>query len=442
MRRRSRNTLLMTLVLALITAGLPPISHDQIVPLGLWPIRAAATSDGLTTLVSISTAGVQASADSTNASISADGRSVAFASAAADLVGDDTNGVADVFVRDRVAGTTVRVSISSSGEQANGASSSPAIARDGRWVAFTSSATNLVSGDTNGYPDVFLHDLQTGTTTRVSVTSDGSQGAGQSFEPQISGDGRYIAFHTYSDLAGSGALTGMPNAYRVDRTTGRVEDLCVRWDGVFLRLCLSPAISDDGRYVAFEAQGKLAVEDANNTTDIYVRDMVAGTTTRVSVSSAGAEANNQSVAPSISSDGRFVAFRSHASNLVTGDTNGFADVFIRDIASATTERVSVATDGSEANDQSFTRDVPVGSRLVSADGRYVAFESNATNLVTGDSNGAIRDVFIRDRTASTTAVVSIASSDQQGNSTSARISISDDGSIVAFHSQAVEPRQR
>lgn len=395
------------------------------------PARMAAAGPGATTRASVTSTGAQVGGVSRNADVSGDGRWVAFESVATTLVPDDTNAVSDVFVRDRFLGTTTRVSVGSSGEQGNAASDSASISRDGRWVAFVSAASNLVPGDTNAVRDIFVHDRSNGTTSRVSVTATGAQAGGTSFAPQISGDGRFVAFHTFADLATTGSVAGSVSAYRVDRLTGAVDDVCVRWDGVALRACRMPSISDDGRFVAFEAQGALAVDDTNNRTDVYVRDLTAGTTTRVSVAPGGAQPNNLSLAPSISASGNAVAFTSWASNLVPDDTNGATDVFVRDLVAGTTQRVSVGTGGAQPNDSSWTRQADFAARALSADGRYVVFDSFASNLVDADTNGS-PDVFVRDRQASTTLRASLSWLDEQGTFSSMIASISADGRFVTF----------
>jgi Tol biopolymer transport system component len=239
------------------------------------------------------------------------------------------------FVHDRQTGITERVSVDSAGNEGNSLSGSPAISADGRFVAFQSSASNLVTGDTNGWSDIFVHDRQTGITERVSVDSAGNQGN-----------------------AGS-------------------------W---------YPAIRADARYVAFESEAtNLVPGDNNGWFDIFVHDRQTGITERVSVDSAGNQGNGSSRDPAISADGRYVAFQSCASNLVTGDTNGRADTFVHDRQTGITERVSVDSAGNEGN--SFSQEVHV-----SADGRFVAFASEASNLVPGDNNGWF-DILVHDRGA-------------------------------------------
>ena len=228
----------------------------------------------------------------------------------------------DVFLHDRTTGQTTRVSVDDGGAQANGGSGSPAISADGRFVAFTSAATNLVTRDTNAHSDMFLRDTRAFQRERVSVSSAGDQG---------------------NDLSESASL------------------------------------SEDGRFVAFTSRAtNLVPGDTNPNNDVFVHDRATGTTTRVSVSIAGSVPGRQ-LQPHLSADGRYVAFASNAV-LVVGDTNGAADVYVHDRETGETSRVSVPSGGSgQGTGGSF-------SAWISADGRYVAFASLAPNLVFGDTN--------------------------------------------------------
>jgi Tol biopolymer transport system component len=386
----------------------------------------------VTERVSVDSLGAQGNWDSGFPSISADGRYVAFASGATNLVSGDTNWSADVFVRDRQSGTTERVSVDSLGAQGNGTSVAPSISADGRYVAFSSLAS-LVSGDTNFDDDVFVHDRQGGTTERVSVDSFGTQGNSDSYAPSISADGRYVAFWSRATNLVGGDTNGAYDVFIRDRQSGTTERVSIdslgaqgNGDSRY------PSISADGRYVAFHSVAtNLVGGDTNGWLDVFVRDRQSGTTERVSVDSFGAQGNGESLAPSISADGRYVAFTSAASNLVSGDTNGAPDVFVRDRQSATTERVNIDSLGAQGNDSSSESRAP----SISADGRYVAFHGDATNLVSGDTNGRA-DVFVRDRQSGTTERVSIDSLGAQGNVGSYDPSISADGRYVAFHSVA------
>ena len=380
--------------------------------------------------VSVDSGGAQGNSHSTEPSASADGRYIAFASLAGNLVAGDTNEARDLFVRDRQLGTTERVSVNSGGVQGNGHSYEPAISADGRYVAFYSDATNLVIGDTNGQPDVFVRDRQLGTTERVSVDSSGNQASNYSSTPAISADGRYVAF-----LSGANNLVaGDTNAQDIfvrDRQLGTTTLVSMSSGGTQPNdECSDPVISGDGRCVAFRTgASNLVAGDTNGVSDIFLRDRQLGTLERVSVSSGGGQGNSHSYEPAISGDGRFVTFQSGATNLVTGDTNGQPDVFVRDRQLGTTERVSVDSGGGQGNHQSF-------APAISTDGRYVAFTSFATNLVPSDGNSVVSDVFVRDRQLGVTDLVDVNSSGIQANDYCGNPAISGDGRYVAFQTGA------
>lgn len=340
---------------------------------------------------------------------SADGRLVAYDS--------DAGGVREVFVHDRATATTERVSVGSGGARADGDSLRPTVSADGRHVAFWSKATNLVSGDTNRKADAFVHNRVSRTTVRVSVAGDGVQGNGDSARPVISGDGRLVAFESAAtDLVAGDAGKGRGIFVR-DLASGSTTRV-----GAGLR----PSISEDGRWLAFSSDAALVSEDDNHSSDVYVRHLASGATARVSVASGGRQAKGGSYSPSLSADGRVVAFWSSARNLVPGDSNGVDDVFLHDRATRTTTRVSVAGDGTQANRLSTDPDV-------SPDGRWVAFWSSATNLVPGDTNRAA-DVFLHDRTTGATTRVSVASDGTQSDGHSYSPSVSAGGEVVAFDS--------
>jgi Tol biopolymer transport system component len=291
---------------------------------------------------------------------------------------------------------TTRVSVDSAGAEGNDYSHDPAISADGQIVAFQSNATNLVAGDTNGASDAFVHDRSTGLTERVSVDSSGAEANSYSYRAAISADERSVAFHSFASNLVSGDTNGTWDIFVHDRSTGLTERVSVDTTGTEGNDKSSdldrPVISSDGRYVAFSSLAtNLVAGDTNAKADVFLRDRQLGTTARVNVDSGGAEADDSGGYPSISSDGLLVAFTSSATNLVAGDTNATNDAFVRDRALATTERVNLGFDGREA-------DGPAFSPSISADGRYVAFESDASNLVPGDTNG-VRDVFVRDRDA-------------------------------------------
>jgi Tol biopolymer transport system component len=385
------------------------------------------------TRVSVDSAGNQANDWSVGSSISADGRFVAFESSASNLVPGDTNNTNDIFVRDLLTNTTTRVSVDSAGNQGNKVSSQPSISADGRFVAFYSDASNLVPGDTNNLPDIFVRDLLTNTTTRVSVDSAGNQGNLVSSDPSISANGRFVAFLSNASNIVPGDTNSSYDVFVRDTLSNTTTRVSVDSAGNQANSdSYYPSISADGRFVAFGSNSSnLVPGDPNNRYEIFVRDLSTNTTTRVSVDSAGNLGNGYSYTPSISADGRFVAFYSDASNLVPADTNNSPDVLVRDLSTNTTTRVSVDSAGNQANSDSY---IP----SISADGRFVAFYSDASNLAPGDTNNS-PDIFMRDLLTNTTTRLSVDSAGNQGNADTrgfASPSISADGRFVAFPSSA------
>jgi Tol biopolymer transport system component len=385
---------------------------------------------GDTERVSVSSEGVQGDDYSSQPSISSDGRYVAFRSYATNLVESDTDGYVDIFVHDRQTGETTRVSVSSEGTQGDDYSYKPSISSDGRYVAFSSEAFNLVENDTNNNEDVFVHDRQTGETTRVSVSSEGTQGSMHSESPSISSDGRYVAFYSWATNLVENDTNNNEDVFVHDRQTGETTRVSVSSEGTQGDdYSYNPSISSDGRYVAFYSWATNLVEsDTNGRYDVFVHDRQTGETTRVSVSSTGIESDGSSYNPSISSDGRYVAFYSRATNLVESDTNGCKDVFVHDRQTGETTRASVSSEGTQGSMRSE-------SPSISSDGRYVAFDSFATNLVESDTNDR-PDVFVHDRQTGETTRVNVSSTGIESDGYSYETSISSDGRYVAFYSRA------
>lgn len=329
---------------------------------------------GTTELISINQAGQTGNKSAFNARISATGRYVVFSSDASDLVANDTNNASDVFVRDRLRGTTERVNLSSAGAQTDSTTFSlfGVTSADGRFVAFTSNATTLVENDTNQTFDIFVRDRLTDTTTLVSRSSAGEQANSTSTAPNISADGRFISF--------------------------------------------------------VSAASNLVLNDTNDSFDAFVYDRLRNRTERVSVSSNGEQANDvtgeTTFQADISPEGRYVVFSSKASNLVDGDTSNQTDVFLRDRLRRTTERVSLASNETEGNDASSYATISLG-------GRYVAFNSRASNLVAGDTNGKV-DVFVRDLWRGTTERVSLSSEEAQSNDDSGFVTGAEDNSFGGY----------
>jgi Tol biopolymer transport system component len=413
-----------------------------VVALPLAGQTALAHPPGITERVSVSTAGVAGDDDSIHAAVSGDGRYVAFVSRASTLVPGDTNGTSDVFVRDRVAGTTERVSVDNRGRQAAGGEAGgvldsnfgrPALSADGRYVAFVSSATNLVKGDRNNVPDVFVRDRVAGTTERVSMSGRKSQANGDSSNPAITADGRFVAFASFADNLVPGDTNFTSDVFVVDRAGGTPAPERVSLSNTGAQAENSsdvPSISADGRHVAFaSAADTLVAGDNDGASDVFVRDRVAGTTEGISVAPTASGFGNTSTSPAITPDGRYVAFSSWEPDLVPGDTNNSFDIFVRDRVTGALERVSLNDTGVEGDDWSL-------GPAISSDGRLVAFSSLAKNLVAGDNNLDF-DVFVRDRAAGTTVRASVRTDGTEGGPSLAsfNVAMSTDGSVVAFASE-------
>jgi Tol biopolymer transport system component len=406
--------------------------------LSLLAVPASAHPPGITERVSVGSAGTAGDSDSALASISGDGRFVAFWSFASTLVPGDTNGTSDVFVRDRVAGTTERVSVDSRERQSAGGDQGgvldtnfgrPVITPDGRFVAFASSATNLVKGDRNNTVDIFLRDRVAGTTERVTMAGRKTEANSESSVPAISPDARFIAFRSFADNLVPGDTNFTSDVFLLDRQVGTIVRVSVTSTGQQAdNASGSPAITPDGRFVVFESSAVLLPGEGEDfANDVYLRDVQAGTTEGISTVTTGFV--RHSVAPTISADSRFVAFQSWDGGLVPGDTNDRYDIFVLDRSTSVYERISVDTAGVEGNNDSL-------GPAMTPDGRFVAFTSDADNLVAGDGNFDT-DVFVHDRQAHTTIRASVRT---DGTETgfelgSANPSLNTSGQMVAFDSE-------
>lgn len=391
------------LCVALVVSGLPG-QAVRFVQTGTWSAGdnvayAAATA---TTRASLTASGAQVTADASvwegdaapTRNISNDGRYVVFASSATNLPGNSGGGT-NVFVRDAQLATTTLVSANTAGAAAGGTYSS--ISGDGRYVAFVSSASNIVAGDTNGVADVFVRDLTLATTVRASVDSSGAEGSGGGGAPYLSADGHFVAFLTTSNLGGPAPGGGV---YLRDLTLGVTEFISIGRDGAVANdLCTQPSVSEDGRFVSFvsRASNLSPSVKTNNPVifDVYLRDRTAGTTSRVSVGPGDVQGDAQSNTAVVANDGS-VVFRSGATNLVAGDTNLLVDLFLR--SAGLTLRVAENSDGGSS----------------SGDGRFIVFYSAQNNLVPGDTNG-VADVFVRDQQEGTIELISQSSSGVIGN---------------------------
>ena len=343
-------------------------------------------------------------------------------------------------MRDLWRRRTTRVSVSSTGAEGDGASFYPSISADGRFVAFRSFARNLVPDDRNRVEDVFVHDRVTKVTERVSVSTSGREANGPSVSSNMNGDGSVVVFSSdASNLVGNDRNKVMDVFVR-DRARRRTIRVSVGWRGEANGRSEGSGVSRGGREVVFRSLAtNLVRADTNRYPDVFVRNWVVGTTNRVNLSSAGAEANHETYRGSLSGDGRRVAFRSEASNLVSHDTNGAQDVFVYDRPTKTMRRISVSTGGAEAY-ASPSRRTARGHRFMtraflSQTGRFAAFGSFAANLVRTDTNRA-EDVFVRDLELRRTVRVSVGPEGAQSDGASTVMGISADGSVVLFVSSA------
>lgn len=370
--------------------------------------------------------------------VSDDGRYVVFTSRAGNLSPvNDTNNFDDVFVRDLTAGTTTLVSINGAGNNGgNNNSGGATISSDGRFVAFVSQATNLVADtDANNSFDVFVRDLVSGTTRLVSVNVFGnSSGNGGSLFPVINSNGQFVAFESFAtDLSDTPDNVGSNDVFLRDTISGVTVQVSVSTTGASADTnSTQPVLSADGRTIAFQTNANLTPNDNNGRQDIYVRTLKSGAMTLVSASADGAESNGSgSFNPSISADGRFVAFTSSATNLVNNTTGNFNNVFVRDLQTNSSVLASVNAAGTNGGGG--------GNPVISANGRVVVFESAGSNLTKiSDANG-LSDVFARDLQANTTTLISVNQSGaSSGNHFSGEPNVNADGSVITFKSLATD----
>ncbi|MHB9132340.1 MAG: triple tyrosine motif-containing protein [Armatimonadota bacterium] len=388
-----------------------------------------------TNRLSVGTDGTQGIGESKYPSISRDGRYIAFESLATNLVPGVPANVRQIYVYDRQEHTLVVGSQSGAGTPANTNCFDPSISADGLLLAFRSTSNNL-DGATNGYSQIFLRDLTDGTTTLISKTGATLAG-GNCYAPVISTDGSTVAFHSDASNLTANDVNGKTDVFVRDSLGGielvSVADGGGQTDGT----SFAPSISSDGRYVAYwSGATNLVVGDANGRYDIFLRDRESATTEIVSVATGawGSEGvaigNGNSYAPSMSEDGRYIAYHSDSTNLVADDSNNKMDIFLRDRSLGITQRVSIPNDASlEANGIS-------DNASISADGQLIAFSSVANNLVTNDTNSS-RDIFVYTVQAGTVVRTSMSTNGSaQGNGESDASSLSPDGRFVAYHSLA------
>ncbi len=348
--------------------------------------------------------------------LSADARFVVFASLASNLVPGDTNGTLDTFLIDREQGTIERVNLGDHGQQANGPTYVAHVSGDGRFVVFTSLATNLVSGPGARHEDVFLRDRQTGTTRQLSADVLFGQTVHRTSWPSLSDDGRFVVFSAQA------SPSSLVLVYEIESETLEIANIAPNDGIVGANTNERAAISGDGRYVVFITQSIW-----NEESNALLRDRQSGTTTRIDMSSAAPR--EYVYEPSISRDGRFISFASSTLELVAGDTNGHEDVFIHDRELGTTERVSLDLAGSRIEGDSF----PAG---LSDDGRFVSFRT--TGIAESGDQGPVQRNYVRDRLTGTTERICQTPEGEAGNGwgLASYHSLAGDGSMSVFSSGA------
>jgi len=395
--------------------------------------KASATVPYTNTLVSVDNSGNLANGSSNQdfTTVSGDGRYVTFSNTASNLVSGDTNGTVDIFVRDTISGTTQRVNVSSSGVQSTVGAQQAKISNDGRFVAFMSGDSSLVAGDTNNVQDIFVRDLQAGTTEMVSINSSGAIENQIAPTFDISGDGRYVVFSSYATNLVAGDTNGNADVFVRDRKLGTTRLLSKSDAGTLAdSTSYKPSISCDGSKVSFySAASNLVPSDTNGQIDTFVVDRVGGDAIEnITINGNGLSGTGDD--PWISCDGSTVLFSSDASNLVSSDTNGMTDLFTYNISSGVTQLVTATSSGTQSN--YYTNN----GAAISGDGRYIVFTTYANNLVNGDTNAAT-DVFLKDMKTGSLDRVSMRPGGIQTTTTygfSNNADISADGKTIVFQS--------
>ena len=396
--------------------------------LGASPLLAQTT-----VTASLGPGGAAGDADSVSPTLALEGRFVAFTSHATNLSPADPGALEDAYVRDLATGVTELVSVDSAGVQLSGLNAAHSISADGRYVAFQSDAPGAIPGDLGSDPDVFVRDRVAGTTTAVSVAIGGGPGDAASDVCVLSPDGRFVAFRSRASNLVPGDANGEFDVFVRDLQTFAIERVNLGPGGVEAVGGDSyvTSLSGDGRYVEFSSTAtNLVPNDFNNERDVFVRDRLLGTTTRITVSTLGDVSDGDSHAGYLSADGRFATYVSLATNLVPGDANGVQDVFVHELATGTTTRASVSSTGVEGDAWSH-------GAGISADGRFVLVMSDATNLVPNDAGG-FRDVFLHDRWTGRTSRAGLTSTAGAPNADSWcwGPALSADGRRLAFFSTA------
>jgi Tol biopolymer transport system component len=417
----------------------PICRHALVLLLTLVPVLLRAQST--THLVSAPASGTEANGNSVFTAVSADGGTVVFATSATNMLSVDENGrIQDVVARDLEPSATTLISKSSTGRQGDGASGAPAVSADGARIAFESEATNLVSPDANAaVSDVFLHDRTTGLTTLVSVSTSGQQGDGPSTQPAISEDGRFVVFLSAAqNLRGDrpDRNAAVADAFLRDTLTGTTTIASVNDAGDQVPVpAIHAVVSRDGRFVAFASEGLYVANDTNGLSDIYLRDLQAGTTTLITKGLTGNAANGASGFPALDAAGSRLAFTSTASNLIAGDWTALRRVYVHDLAAGTFHLVSRSTSGEPADVPSETPSLSPDGRFVaftSASSRLVAADANRSEDL------FLHDLSSGETSRVSAGVVGVPDNYTEGNaaSSSGFFVVSREAKVVAFRSRA------
>lgn len=399
--------------------------------------RVSATVPYITERVNLTSSGGQSVGEALEPNISQDGRFVSFMTSSSDIVANDTNNKTDIFVRDRKLGTTVRANLTSAGGELSWVVSGYKMSANGRFIIFSSSGSGIVPGDTNGKQDMFLRDLKNNTTEMVSLASTGALPNDSTRDvADISADGRYVVFSSYATNLVPNDVNSNQDVFIRDRKLGTTTMLS-KSDGGTLGndFSTNASISCDGSYVTFiSGASNLVNNDTNGKVDVFLVDRVADN----SVSNLTVNANGDSWLggyADISCNGETVVFGSEASNLVVNDTNNARDLFVYNMIDGTFERVNVDPAGNETvyipNPNNGVR--PVSTNSLDYSGRYVVFSGLTTTFVSGDTNSA-NDIFLRDLRDGTTQIISKRNTTTQTNAGSSNPAVSLDGREVIFDS--------
>lgn len=385
---------------------------------------------GQTTLVSAAADGTPANRYVSGMTLLAGGTKVLFLSAASNLVANDTNGQLNIFVKDITTGAVTLVSSAADGTPGNASSSDARVSLDGTKVLFESTATNLVANDTNGRRDLFVKDLATGTVTMVTSASDGTPANGDYYQSTFSADGTKVVFTSGASNLVPGDTNGEPDIFVKDLATGALTLVSAAADGTPANAeSTFAALSSDGTKVLFAtAASTLVPGDTNGGPDLFVKDLATGAVTMVTSASDGTPGNAFVSGFAFTPDGTKVVFASEADNLVPGDTNGLMDIFIKDIATGETRLMSAAADGTPGNGYSDTF-------KLSPDGTRLLFYSESDNLVPGDTNGR-PDLFVKDLVSGAVTLVASRSDGTVGSSGLVSATFSPDGTKVLFSTDA------